>query len=121
MTIGELIVKVREEKPNSFPDAKLIDILNEIESDVSDQFGAPFTKYTDDHDQMEKKLLVPAPYDRLYISYLKAKIDYANEEYASYQNNAAQHGQDFADFVDWLVREKQEVKGRTPGAFRHIW
>ena len=52
-------------------------------------------------------LLAEPPYDRLYASYVKAQIDYANEEYGSYQNNQMQHTQDFRDYMDWVIRTKQ--------------
>ena len=118
MTINELITKIREEKYSSFEDDRLLALINEIEGDVADQLAiSDFNKYTsiDDTD-----LLVPEPYDRLYESYLKARIDYANEEYASYQNNQAQHVQDFRDFVDWVVRTEQAVEAVFPTKIRNI-
>lgn len=123
MTIRELLARVRQEKPNSFHDAKLIEFLNEIEYDTADQLNVEFSGYTDadPHDDQDKTLLVPAPYDKLYISFLKAKIDHANEELASYQNHAAQFTQDFADFVDWVVRTRQERGKKMPKRFRHTF
>ena len=118
MTIRGLIDKIQEEKPNTFTDEKLLSYINEIEQDVADQLHEEFTPYesVDDTD-----LMVPAPYDRLYVSYVKAMVDYANEEYASYQLNAEQHSQDFRDFVDWTVREKVAVNRYHPVRFRNVW
>jgi hypothetical protein len=48
-------------------------------------------------------------------------IDYSNEEYTSYQNNQAQHVQDFKDFVDWVVRTGQAVENPMPKRFRHVF
>lgn len=104
MTIQELISKVQEEKPNTFSNEKMLSFVNEIEQDVATQLVVPFTPYETVNDN---KLIAPAPYDRLYVSYLKAMVDYANEEYASYQMNQMQHIQDFRDFVDWIVRENK--------------
>ena len=56
------------------------------------------------------ELLAPAPYDQLYVSYVKAQIDLANEEIPNYQNNISQHTQDFKDFIDWVV-SKSLVEG----------
>lgn len=69
---------------------------------------------------MEAYLLAPPPYDQLYVSYLKSQIDYANEEMANYQNNAAQHTQDFRDFVDWVVSTKQVTENTFPTKIRNI-
>jgi hypothetical protein len=119
MTIQNLIDKIQEEKPNTFTDAKMVSFINEIESDVAAQVNMVFKPYTTAED-MNKELMVPAPYDRLYVSYLKAMVDYANEEYASYQLNQEQHLQDFADFLNWVVRTGQSVEDyRMPKRFRN--
>lgn len=108
MTIRELLEKIYEEKPNSFPESKLVSFINEVEPEVAEQMKVnPCPIYTDDPDTRDTMLLAPKPYDRLYVSYLKAQIDYVNEEYASYQLNADQHTQDFRDMVDYLARTGQ--------------
>ena len=118
MTIKGLIDKVQEEKPNTFSDEKLLSYINEIEIETAEQLAEEFTPYVS-VDTTE--LLAPAPYGRLYVSYVKAMVDYANEEYESYANNQAQHVQDFKDFVDWTVREKVAVNHVHPAHFRNVW
>lgn len=118
MTIKGLIDKVKEEKPNTFTDEKLLSFINEIETETSIQLAEEFTPYESVDDTV---LMVPAPYDRLYVSYVKAMVDYANEEYESYANNQAQHVQDFKDFVDWVVRENVAVNHVRPVRFRNVW
>lgn len=103
MTIKGLIDKVQEEKPNAFSDEKLLSFINEIESETAEQLANTEWVPYDAVDTTE--LLVAEPYSRLYVSYVKAMIDLSNEEYGSYQNNQAQHVQDFRDFVDWVIRE----------------
>ena len=117
MTIKGLIDKVQEEKPNTFSDEKLLSFINEIEHDTAEQLAAFFEPYTEVDDT---ELLVPAPYDALYESYLKAKIDYALEEYASYQLNQEQHDNDFAIFIDWVVRTGQALEHHAPRKLRNI-
>ena len=120
MTIQTLINKVQIEKPNSFPDEKLLQFINEIEEDVSEELReeADFEPYTSIDDTVLK---APAPYDRLYVSYLKSQIDYANEEYPSYQLNAEQHVQDFSDFADFVVRTGRAEVVEIPSRFRNIF
>lgn len=60
------------------------------------------------------QLLAPAPYDGLYVSYVKSQIDLANEEMPNYQNNITQHTQDFRDFVDWVVSRRQTKNNTFP-------
>ena len=122
MTIRELLNKISDEKPNSFSDAKLISFVNEVEAEVAEELHieeAPV--YVDSHEDLDKRLLVPAPYDRLYVSYVKAMIDLANEEQESYTNNQAQHVQDYKDFVDWVVREKKTTEVRKTTRFMNVW
>lgn len=117
MTLEKLISLVKEEKPNTFSESKLTEYVNDIEAEVAEQFLTDAPIYDWEEDQ-EALLLAPRPYDKLYVSYVKAKIDYANEEYESYTNNATQHAQDFKELVDWIVRENQ-----APGItrFRNIF
>lgn len=120
MTLRDLLNKISEEKPNSFSDAKLISFVNEVEADVAEELHIEnVPTYADNHVDLDKNLLVHAPYDRLYVSYVKAMIDYSNEEYASYQLNQEQHNQDFKDFLDWAVRSKTAKSGMT-SRFRNI-
>lgn len=119
MTIQSLINKVQEEKPNTFQTNKYLEYITEIEADVADQVNMDIPVYTED--DLGAELIVPAPYDRLYVSYVKAMIDYANEEYASYQLNQMQHVQDFTDFVNWLVRTGQNDRSLIPSRFKNIF
>ena len=118
MTIQGLINKVKEEKPNTFTDAKLLSFVNEIETEVAEQLCEDFTPYTAVDSTI---LLAPDPYSRLYVSYVKAMIDYSNEEYASYQLNQMQHVQDFTDFINWIVREQVAVESIVPSRFRNVF
>ena len=120
MTLQNLLTKVNEEKPSSFTSAKLISFVNEVELDVAEQLGiksAPV--YGDNATDKAKTLLAQAPYDRLYVSYLKAMIDYSNEEYASYQLNQEQHTLDFHDFIDWIVRTGSTKNNKFPTRFKN--
>ena len=120
MTIQTLIDKVQVEKPNSFPDDKILQFINEIEQDVSEELREEdeFVPYTEIDDT---ELKAPAPYDKLYVSYLKAQIDYANEEYPSYQLNAEQHNQDFADFANFVVRTGRSIVVEIPSRFKNVF
>ena len=121
MTLRDLINKISEEKPNSFSEAKLISFVNEVEAEVAEELHIENVPvYTDNHVDLDEELLVHAPYDRLYISYVKAMIDYTNEEYESYANNQAQHVQDYRDFVDWVVRTGQTSRNDAVRRFRNI-
>lgn len=118
MTIQALITKIQTEKPNTFTNTKMLEFVNEIEMEVAHELNEDFVPY-ENVDSTE--LLAPDPYSRLYVSYLKSQVDYANEEYPSYQLNADQHVQDYGDFVDWIVREHVAVEHVIPSRFRGVW
>lgn len=119
MTIRALIDKVHTEKPNTFTDEHMLQFVNEIEADVVEELRMKdWEEYT--LEDMDEELLADSPYDRLYVSYVKAQVDYANEEYPSYQLNAEQHVQDFRDFADWVVRTGQALH-YIPQRFRNIF
>ena len=123
MTIRELIAKVEKEKQSAtvFDTDELFSFINKIEAEAAEQLRVEFVPYNAASD-MDAELLVPTPYDNLYESYLKAKIDAANEEYDSYTNNQAQHVQDFTDFIDWIVRTgKAQGNKRMPRRFKNTF
>ena len=122
MNLSELIEQVKEEKPNAFKEAKLISFINEIESDVQEELDLPQVarvKYVSIEADGDKQLLVESPYDRLYKSYLKAMIDYSNEEYQSYENNQAQHIADYKEWINHLVRTGRARS--MPRRFKNIF
>lgn len=106
MQVSELLKIVSEEKPHSFSESKIISWLNEVECEVQQQLGiSPFVPVEYDSDNLS----APKPYDRLYVSYVKAKIDMALEDFVCYENDQAQHVVDYRDFVDWVVRTGQSA------------
>lgn len=118
MKLAQVIAQVNEEKPNSFSPDKLTSFINEIEAEVREQLGQTGKPY-DYKDDSNIDLLAKPPYDKLYKSYLKAMIDYANEEYDSYANNQAQHVSDFQEFVDYVVRTG--AVQTVPKRFRNVF
>lgn len=118
MKLTQVIAQVNEEKPNSFSPDKLTSFINEIEAEVREQLGQTGKPY-DYKDDSNTDLLAKPPYDKLYKSYLKAMIDYANEEYDSYANNQAQHVSDFQEFVDYVVRTG--AVQTVPKRFRNVF
>lgn len=94
MTINEAITQIDSLKVNTYTPADKIGWLsradsmikkNIIDTHESDE-AVLFTGYTEETDP-ETVLLVPEPYDELYIRYLEAQIDYTNGEYAKYNNS----------------------------------
>lgn len=75
------------EQPAEKEEDKVV-ILREGEEIPEEETGpVEFAGYT--AEDLSKELLVPFPYDELYVAYLKAKIDEANGEAARYNNSAS--------------------------------
>ena len=45
------------------------------------------------------QLLVPFPYDDIYIRYLEMQIDYANGEYSKYENSQTMYNAAYSTFA----------------------
>lgn len=55
------------------------------------------------------ELLVPAPYDEIYLRWLEAQIDYANGEYGKYNNSMAMFNTTFDAFAKFYARDHVPV------------
>lgn len=93
MTIAEVISKVDALMPNNYTPEDKIGWLSSLDSRVKAQIidthqrNEPiyFYGYDSMMDQ-EMELLVPAPYDEMYLRWLEAQIHYHNSEDERYNN-----------------------------------
>lgn len=127
MTIREAINRVDSTYPNQYSDDLKIAWLSDLDYRVFNELfithegnfyttGAPVLPgqihiefpYTDD----TTELLVPSPYDALYSSYIKAKIDELNEETTRYANSAAQFNTDWQDYARFYNRAHMPITRR---------
>lgn len=89
MTVNEALAKVKDRKPNAYSDESLNDWLNECEAMVQREIlltppdEIVQYKFPEDRD---KELILPKPYDALYVSYITMMIMYTQEEYIAYNN-----------------------------------
>ena len=93
MTIAEAISKVDALKPNTYTPEDKIDWLSTLDCRVKSQIidahrgthHFEFYGYDSIADQ-ETELLVPAPFDEMYLRWLEAMIDYHNSDDDRYNN-----------------------------------
>lgn len=105
MTLGEAIARLDELKPNGFSRGQKLYWLSALDGAVKKEIidtheGAEeraFTPY-DEHSRDDTELLVPAPYDEIYLRYLEAQIDYANGEYERFNNSNAMYAAAYTAF-----------------------
>lgn len=94
MKIIEAINRIDALKHNTYTQSDKVRWLSTLDSMVKNHVidtheGAEdvvFTGYDDSTDVNKTELLVPAPYDEMYLQWLESKIDYHNGEYGRYNN-----------------------------------
>lgn len=111
MTIIEAIHRINTLKPNGYDQAQKIKWLSSLDGIVKSEIidtheggeEVVFKGYTDEADLLTT-LLVPAPYDDVYIRYLEMQIDYANAEYGKYNNSKVMYNEAFTAFKRYYNR-----------------
>lgn len=111
MTLIEAINRIDILKPNGYKQSekiKWISILDGIimSSIIDTHEGADditFNGYGDST-ELTTELLVPAPYDILYLRWLETQIDYTNGEYARYNNSLKVYNDAYSEFERYYNR-----------------
>lgn len=110
MTINEAISRIRQSKPNTYSDSELVAWLSELDGTIKTEIidthkgeNTEFNGYGTDVDT-GTVLLVPYPYDKIYIFYLEMKIDYQNGETKRYANSAALYNAAYTEYERYYNR-----------------
>ncbi len=114
MTSKQVLARVKALKPTPFDDEKLLYWLGEVEGLILVQVlllqptsVQPLEAATDD------QLTVPYPFDKLYLQYLMAQIDYANGEYRKYDNSMALFNAYLGEYQRWVGDNLHPADGRA--------
>ena len=121
MTLLEAINRIDVLKPNGYSQAEKIQWLSNLDGIVKREIidthernegeeVVTFNDYTEET-SLTTKLLVPAPYDDVYLRYLEMQIDYANGEYGKYNNSMAMYDTAYSTFQRYYNRTHMP-KGR---------
>ena len=96
MTVQEAINQVNDLKPNYYSDEHKIRWLSRLDKQIRKEIidtheDAPEEEFTgyDTETDTTTVLLVPEPYDEVYIHWLAAQIDLNNAEYERFNNDNA--------------------------------
>ena len=92
MKIIEAITRIDSLKHNTYTESDKVEWLSRLDTmvkkhiiDTHEGDEVSFTGY-DDITNLQTELLVPAPYDEVYLRWMEAQIDYHNGEYDKYNN-----------------------------------
>lgn len=107
MKINEAINRLDALKANTYNQPEKIEWLSRVDSMVKKQIidtheggeTVSFTGYNEDTDP-QTELLVPAPFDELYLRFMEAQIDYHNHEYEGYNNAIMLFNTAFQTYAD---------------------
>lgn len=100
MTVQEAINWVDEKKHNVYSREDKVNWISQVEAMAAELA----VRHGEKPAEIDEELSVPAPYDRLYLRWLEAQIDYANQEYLKYNNAMAVFNALWTDYANWFCR-----------------
>ena len=111
MTIMDAIYRIDELKPNSYSQSEKIKWLSSLDGLIKSKIidtheggeAVIFSGY-DENTELGTELLVPAPYDDVYLRWLETQIDYANGEYGKYNNSAIIFNTAYTEYANYYNR-----------------
>lgn len=108
MTPNKAIEIVDKLKLNSYSEEDKLRWINELDGMVQRLVfqEEDITRYAYPKD-MDKELLIPAPFDDCYTLFLEAKIDYYNREYGNYNNSAMMFESQYNEYKKAYIRKHQ--------------
>lgn len=120
MTLIETINKVDTIKPNGYSEQEKIGWLSTLDGIVKKEIidthedgeNIAFSGY-DSNTSLSTPLLIPAPYDEVYIRYLEMQIDYANGEYGKYNNSKLMYNTAYSAYEKFYNREHKPLHKGT--------
>lgn len=109
MKIYKAIEQIKNTKPSQYTDEQLVGWLSELDgqvwADLLKRYGAPAPVLPYRQEMLGRELLIPFPYDGIYLVYLAAKIDYHNAEFERYNNGMMLYNAQLQAFYNAYTRE----------------
>ena len=120
MTIHEAIAQADRLRDNAMPTDAKVAWLQHVDRTVYEELvkgseGEEDVQYpTYRRDDMERELMVPAPYDMLYVYRLEAEVCYAQGEIKKQANALIRYNELMSGFAAKYIREhRAKVTART--------
>lgn len=119
MTVSEALARVKEVKPNPFTDEMLLNWLNDFEAKVQTDTKVKDPQGVDIYtlpEDLNTVLLLPRPYDECYPLYIQAQIDFALQEFDTYNNSVQMFNTAYTEAKRYFVQhihEQEPLKLKT--------
>lgn len=111
MKIREAIERIDSQKHNVYSQNEKIAWLSRLDFLVKTLIidaheGAETVEFTgyNDRTDMETELLVPAPFDEVYLRWLEAQMDYSSGEYDKYNNAILMYQTSYDSYANYYRR-----------------
>ena len=116
MNLIKVLDMANKVRPNAAHDDIKVQLLfQQLEGDVAEMLGVDPPEYEyDPSNPVDIELLMPFPYDDIYLWFLCSQIDIMNEETALYADDAAMFNSAWARAKAWYRR-------KTPTPRRKNW
>lgn len=105
MTIIEAINRLDALKFNTYSQSEKVEWLSSLDRRIRKEIidtheGDSDTEFSgyDDDTPVSTELLVPAPYDEVYLRWMEAQIDYHNGEFGRYNNSVTMFNNAYSAF-----------------------
>lgn len=103
MTVTGTISKADELRMNTISDEQKAEWVMGLDKEIAERMGTAYRVH--DWPAGDGELLLPSPYDRVYVLYLCSQIDYYNNETALYGNDKAVYDESLSEALAWWRRE----------------
>lgn len=111
MTIIDAIGRIDVLKPNTYSKAEKTEWLSALDGKIKIEIldtheskeRVQFEGYNE-NTPLDTQLLVPPPYDEIYLLWLEAQIDYHNGEYGKYNNAVIMYNTAYDAFAAYYNR-----------------
>ena len=115
MYLLDALDKANKVRPNAaHDDIKVRLLFQNVEGDVADMLGMEPPEYDyNPNDPQDIELLMPFPYDDIYVWHLCAQIDVMNEETQLYQNDIELFNAAWARAQAWYRRNTRKHDKRN--------
>ena len=111
MKIIEAISRLDSQKHNTYSQSDKVEWLSRLDSMVKKHIidtheGADEVTFTgyDDTTDLQTELLIPEPFDEVYLRWMEAQIDYANGEYSKYNQSIQMYKAAYDSYANYYNR-----------------
>ena len=116
MTIIEAINRIDAVNPNNYTQPEKVAWLSTLDGVIKKEIidthegseAVTFSGYNDET-PLDTVLIVPAPYDEVYLFWLQSKIDYWNGDMGKYNNSIMMYNQAYENFEKAYNREHKPI------------